>query len=253
MLVAGLAMACLLSLPTPAAAVGVGSRAPEIGLDDARGNRITIGRYRGKVLLVNVWATWCEPCRDELPAYQRLYARYFRQGFRVVGVNVDRDEGAMRRFVDRHGILFPNVHDGDRAVAERWGGNTMPTTWVVGPRGVVRLVNDGYHAGDERRIERVVRELLADVDAGGDGEGGEEAADAPAGDGADDAAETADDGAEGGAAGPADAPPEVEPGESGRSGGLCSAAAPGTASPAVMGPLAIALLGVRWRRRRRAP
>ena len=232
-----LALVFLVGAPSTASAVGVGSRAPEIGLEDQRGNRVRIGRYRGKVLIVNVWASWCEPCRDELPAFQRLYARYFRQGLRVVGINVDRDEDAMRRFVDRHGVLFPNVHDAERAVAARWGTGTMPTSWVVDPRGVVRYVNDGYRPGDERRIERVVRELLPEAE--GRGEQATEAAAAEPDDGADarepDDSSATDDGAAGtgedavdpdpGSAGPADAPPEAEPGESGRAGGLCSASA----------------------------
>lgn len=253
-----LALVSLLAVPTTAAAVGVGSRAPEIGLDDSRGNHIRIGRYRGKVLIVNVWATWCEPCRDELPAYQRLYSRYFRRGLRVVGVNVDRDEGAMRRFVERNGVLFPVVHDGDRAVAQRWGGNTMPTTWVVGPRGVVRFVNDGYHAGDERRVERVVRELLADVDGGGESEQTDEAR-RPADEAAADAASGADEAEPGrdgveddeeAAAGPADAPPEVEPSGAGRSGGLCTTA-PGSSGVSSAWLLAALLLVFRLRRRGR--
>ncbi len=244
-------------LQSGALAVDVGARAPEIGLRDMRGNRIRIGRYRGKVLIVNVWASWCEPCREELPAFQRLYARYYRQGLRVVGVNVDRDEGAMRRFVERTGVRFSNVHDADRAVARRWGGNTMPTTWVVDARGVVRHVNDGYHAGDERRVERVVRELLAELEPR---PGGEDAAapdetspaDEPASeDDAEPAAAAEEDEFEGDGAegGPADAPPEVEPGETGRTGGLCSAAAGGTPPPPAAYALVLALFALGARRR----
>lgn len=205
--------------PSSAQAVGVGGRAPEINLPDLEGRTLRVSRYRGKVVIVDIWASWCEPCRDELPALQRLYARHFRAGLRVVGINVDRDVEDAQRFARRHGILFRNAHDPQRIIARRYGLSTMPTAYIIDHRGIVRHVNAGYRAGDARRMERVVEELLAAM---------EEDEGAQPDDGDADPDEDPEDQEELDAdphdrAPPDDPPGEVEPSTSGRSGGLCSA------------------------------
>jgi len=257
------ALAILLALaPTSlASAVEVGARAPEIGMRDLDGRMVSLSSYRGKVVIVDVWASWCTPCEEEMPTLQRLHARYRRHGLRVVGVSVDRDETAARRFIENTNVRFRNVHDPDRRTPGRYGLATMPTSWIIDHRGIVRHVTAGFRARDAAEMERVVRRLLDALPSGRTGGDTEEAeADAPS-DPAGESEEAVDDDVESGEAestdtdeadpaAPADEPPAASRSEAGRSGGLCSTG--GTAShypeALLLGVGVIALL----RRRRTA-
>lgn len=146
--------------PGRASALSAGDRAPSIDLVDDSGRRVTLRRYRGRVLIVSTWASWCAPCMEELPSLQRLYARHYRRGLRVLGVNVDRELEAMEQAKRELRIRFPNAHDPERTLVRRWGGRTIPMLWVIDGSGVVRHVQGGYEPGDERVLERVVRGLL---------------------------------------------------------------------------------------------
>jgi thiol-disulfide isomerase/thioredoxin len=144
----------------PAAALERNARAPEIDLRDGSGHPVRMAALRGKVVLVDFWASWCAPCRQELPVLQRLYERYRGDGFVIVGVNVDRERANMIEFVRRFRLSFPVVHDGAHRVADRYGPRTMPSSYLVDRAGVVRYVHKGFRASDADVIEAHVRELL---------------------------------------------------------------------------------------------
>lgn len=146
--------------PGRASALSAGDRAPSIDLVDDSGRRVTLRRYRGRVLIVSTWASWCAPCMEELPSLQRLYARHYRRGLRVLGVNVDRELESMQQAKRELRLRFPNAHDPERTLVRRWGARTIPMLWVIDGDGVVRHVQGGYEPGDERVLERVVRGLL---------------------------------------------------------------------------------------------
>jgi len=156
------ALLLLLVLPGAATAVDRGDRAPELGARDLSGQPVRVSAMRGKVLLVDFWATWCEPCRQELPFLQRLHERYGDEGLVVVGVSVDEDLGKVRRFVRRNGIGFTVVHDREKRIADRYGLERMPTNYLVDRRGVIRHVNPTFRAEHAERIENQVKRLLAD-------------------------------------------------------------------------------------------
>lgn len=142
------------------AALEEGTRAPDISAADLDGNRVSLSRLRGKVVVVDFWASWCEPCGDAMPALDRLYRQYKDHGLVVVGVNVDRNERNARQFLRRTRVSFPIVHDNGRGLAERYSPPTMPSSYVIDKRGIVRHVHAGYRDGDARRLERMIRELL---------------------------------------------------------------------------------------------
>lgn len=156
------ALFVLISLGTVAsvAALDVGSRAPEIGLNDLNGRAIRMSRLRGKVVIVDFWASWCDPCREAMPVLNRLYRRYRRRGLVVVGVSVDRTAGNARGFLRRTPVSFPIVHDARQQVAGRFGPPRMPSSYLIDRRGVVRYVHEGFRRGDGRRLEEQVRSLL---------------------------------------------------------------------------------------------
>jgi cytochrome c biogenesis protein CcmG, thiol:disulfide interchange protein DsbE len=147
-------------LAVPVSALDRGARAPEIDLRDRSGARVRMASPRGKVVLVDFWASWCAPCREELPVLQRLYERYRERGLVVVGVNVDREQRNMNDYVQRFRLTFPVVHDSAHRVADRYSPPTMPTSYLIDRGGVVRYVHRGFRASDARELESRVQTLL---------------------------------------------------------------------------------------------
>ncbi len=154
----------LLALPLGGAvahALRAGQAAPEIGLVDQAGRRVDLASLRGKVVLVDFWASWCAPCREELPVLERLYRAHAAEGLVIVGVNVDQSASNMTRFLERNPVTFPVVHDDDHAVAERYEPTTMPSSYLIDRQGVVREVHRGFRAADAAELESEIRALLA--------------------------------------------------------------------------------------------
>jgi peroxiredoxin len=161
-----LSLVALTLAAVPAAALERNARAPEIGLPDGSGRPVRMASLRGKVVLVDFWASWCAPCRQELPVLERLYKRYRDQGLVIVGVNVDRERSNMDAFVRRFHLTFPVVHDAAHRVADRYGPRTMPSSYLVDRGGVVRYVHQGFRASDAEVIEAKVRDLLGSAARG---------------------------------------------------------------------------------------
>lgn len=159
-----LACVCLLSplWTTPTAALEKGAKAPELEAETLEGDTVKLSALRGKVVLVDFWASWCEPCKEEMPLLDRLYAQYGDEDLVVLGVSVDRDESAMREFLAHNGVSFPVVHDAEHEIVGRYEPPKMPTSYLVGPEGVVRYINAGYTSEDADVLERKVRSLLSD-------------------------------------------------------------------------------------------
>lgn len=153
-------VAALLGISVTSYALDVGERAPEVGLTDTQGRAIRLSALRGKVVILDFWASWCEPCKDAMPVLDRLYQRYRERGLVVVGVNVDRQERNMTRFLQRTRVSFPIVHDGSQAVAGRYDPPTMPSSYIIDRRGVVRHIHRGFRSGDDESMERQVQALL---------------------------------------------------------------------------------------------
>lgn len=157
-----LATAALLGIvAAPGLALSAGSRAPEIGLKDLQGRPIQMARLRGKVVVVDFWATWCGPCKEEMPVLDRLYRKYRKDGLVVVGVSQDRKASNVRSFLQRRPVAFPIVHDGDHRVARRYRPSKMPSSYVIDRKGIVRHVHQGYSSGDAARFEREIKALLS--------------------------------------------------------------------------------------------
>lgn len=138
----------------------VGAPAPGFELRDvAGGGDQTLEAYAGKVLIVDFWATWCEPCKQSFPVYQKLQAE-LGGDLVIVGISQDDDAKGIPAFLSETGAKFPVVWDDGKAVAKAYSPPTMPTAYVIDRSGIVRFVHVGYRAGDEATLEEEVRSLM---------------------------------------------------------------------------------------------
>jgi peroxiredoxin len=138
----------------------IGSAAPDFTLHSSLGKNLKLSEYRGQVVMINFWATWCGPCREELPELERLRARYQRGGFVLLGVSVDDSPNAARDMARRLGVQFPVLFDAAKQVSARYDIDAMPSTLLIDRSGVVRYLHRGYRSGAEKEYDAKVRELL---------------------------------------------------------------------------------------------
>jgi cytochrome c biogenesis protein CcmG, thiol:disulfide interchange protein DsbE len=118
---------------------------------------------RGNVVLLDVWATWCEPCKWALPTYEEFAHRYADRGFRVYAINVDEDRNLMKAFIEESKLKLPVLVDENAAIAENvLKVKLMPTSFLVDRRGVIRFVHQGFSGREIRRYEAEIELLLAE-------------------------------------------------------------------------------------------
>ncbi len=149
--------------------VSVGSAAPDFRAVtvDATPRTKTLAEYKGRVLLVNVWATWCEPCRVEMPSIERLYREFGPAGLQVVAISVDPASAkqAVRDFAKELGLTFEILHDPDKSVAASYEITGYPETFVIGREGTIRKKFIGAADWSSPENRALVRELLGDSTA----------------------------------------------------------------------------------------
>ena len=137
-----------------------GQAAPDFALKSSTGENLRLSEYRGDVVMINFWATWCGPCRQEMPLLDELYNRYQRVGFNLLGVNIDDDSRRAMQMVEELGVNFPVLFDARKEVSELYKVNAMPVTVIVDRQGTVRYVHHGYKPGYEDKYLDQVRSLL---------------------------------------------------------------------------------------------
>lgn len=136
-----------------------GAPAPDFSLTARGGAPASPSAYAGKVVLLDFWATWCQPCRASFPEYQSLLASYGER-VAVVGISEDDEQDGIERFAEETGALFPLAWDADKSVAQRYQISSMPTLFIIDASGLVRFVHAGFRAGDEASIRAAIDSLL---------------------------------------------------------------------------------------------
>jgi thiol-disulfide isomerase/thioredoxin len=119
-----------------------------------------LSEHSGEVVVVNFWATWCGPCRQEMPQLDELYAKYRRAGLVLLGVSLDHQKDRATEMAQTLKVAYPVLFDEQRNVSRSYGVDDLPVTLLIDRQGVVRFVSQGYKPGYESRYAEQLRELL---------------------------------------------------------------------------------------------
>lgn len=137
-----------------------GQKAPDFQLKTSEGEEVSLSSFKGKHVFINFWATWCPPCKAEMPHIQKFYEEHKDKGVVVLSVNlthIDKDMGTVRRFVENNGLTFPVVYDEMGKVDAVYKADTIPTSYVVDKEGIIRHRIVGPVS--EERLEKIFSAL----------------------------------------------------------------------------------------------
>ena len=151
--------ACARNPTVTVGAVAVSDPLPQVSGRTLDGAEITPDDYRGKIMLVNLWATWCYACTREMPTIQRLYERFGPQGVYFLGVDERDNHAAATDFVDRLGVTYPSIEDPSASWADDFGWFALPDTYLVDRSGVIRYAITGYRINEEQ-VARLLEKML---------------------------------------------------------------------------------------------
>src|SRR5688500_13036234 len=152
-----------IALAAPAAAQPLkpsSGAAPALKLADLEGRRHDLAAYRGKVVLINFWATWCEPCRDEMPSIERLRASLEGRPFVVLAVNLAEPPSRIRGFLEKVPVRFTVLLDADTKTAKAWQAKLLPATYIVGPDGAIRYQHLGELDWSKPAVRAAIMALI---------------------------------------------------------------------------------------------
>lgn len=134
--------------------------APDFTLPAKAGAPIQLSQYKGKVVMLNFWASWCGPCRKEMPLMDQIYKKYTAAGFVLLGVNVDTDSTDAQKFLTQVPVSFPIAYDRENKVSKMYDVAAMPSTVFIDRKGHVRQLHRGYKEGDENEYLSEIRSLI---------------------------------------------------------------------------------------------
>jgi len=141
-------------------ALTIGEKAPDFTLKNMAGKNLNLVEQRGNIILINFWASWCAPCRKEMPALQTLHEKYQDLGFSVWGVNVEQENQAGKKFLADLKLTFPIFFDAKNTLSATYQVAAMPTSVIVDRNGVVRFIFRGYKSGYEKKYAKAIKQLI---------------------------------------------------------------------------------------------
>jgi peroxiredoxin len=153
-------IAAALAMALPVLAGSAGGPAPPFILAARGGADVSLAQYRGQVVMINFWASWCGPCRQEMPLLESIYRRYGRMGFTLLGVNVEPDSQAANQWLQQTPVSFPILYDRDSKVSKLYDVAGMPSTVIIDRSGKLRVLHRGYKPGDENEYLDTIRTLI---------------------------------------------------------------------------------------------
>lgn len=134
--------------------------APDFVLQSRDGETVSLAGLRGQVVMINFWATWCGPCREEMPHLEALHQRYSALGFTLLGVNVEEDSENAEAWLEEMPVSFPILFDPENRVSVLYNVLAMPSTVLVDRQGNLRFLHHGYQPGYENEYQTQIRALI---------------------------------------------------------------------------------------------
>jgi peroxiredoxin len=159
-ILAGLLVSMSAATAIPAASIAPGVAAPAFELPASSGNPTGLADLKGQVVLINFWASWCGPCRQEMPILEQIYHKYKSAGVTLLGVNVEPKSADAIGFLKGTSVSFPILFDTDSKVSTLYEVSGMPSTVIVDRKGKVRYIHHGYNPGDEGEYINQIRTLM---------------------------------------------------------------------------------------------
>ena len=138
----------------------VSGPAPNFTLQMLGGGQMSLAEHKGNVVMVNFWATWCAPCRQEMPHLEALHQRYSPLGFTLLGVNVEDDPAGAQAWLEETPVSFPILFDPENCVSELYDVIAMPSTVMIDRQGNMRHLHHGYKPGYENEYQNQIRALI---------------------------------------------------------------------------------------------
>lgn len=137
-----------------------GAKAPEFSLP-GRNATVSLSSYRGRLVYVDFWASWCVPCRKSFPWMNAMHQKYEKYGLSIVAINLDEDRALADRFLERVPAEFVIAFDPSAKTAESYGVKVMPSSFIVNRQGDLVAVHKGFRSKDTAKMEKQIRQLLA--------------------------------------------------------------------------------------------
>ncbi len=134
--------------------------APDFALQSRAGETVSLAELRGQVVMINFWATWCGPCREEMPHLEALHQRYAALGFTLLGVNVEENSEDAEEWLEETPVSFSILFDPENYVSELYDVVAMPSTVLVDRQGNLRFSHHGYQPGYENEYQTQIRALI---------------------------------------------------------------------------------------------
>jgi peroxiredoxin len=153
------ALLAALAIALPALADPTGP-APAFTLASKGGKDVSLSQFQGQVVMINFWASWCGPCRQEMPLLESIYKKYNKLGFTMIGVNVEPDSKAADEWLKETPVSFPILYDRDSKVSKLYDVAGMPSTVIIDRTGKLRKLHRGYKPGDENEYLDSIRALI---------------------------------------------------------------------------------------------
>ena len=145
---------------TYAASEKTSGKAPNFTLKSRSGKNIKLSELRGEVVMLNFWASWCGPCRQEMPLLEKIHKKYKRLGFTLLGVNVEENSAAAKNYLKDVKVTFPILFDTTNKTSKLYDVSAMPTTVIIDRNGNKRFLHKGYKPGYENDYKKQIKNLL---------------------------------------------------------------------------------------------
>lgn len=150
-----------LTLTFQAQAQELSGPAPNFALKTIDGKTARLSDYKGQVVMLNFWASWCGPCREEMPLLEKIYTTYKKAGFVLLGVTIDEKVADAKGFLSKSPVSFPILLDSQGKTADLYNNRAMPSSYFIDRKGNLAYLHKGYRPGDEKNYKAVIRKLIA--------------------------------------------------------------------------------------------